>query len=119
MANISYIARLVHVGEEPGDGHVADGLLEEHLLYGGRVDGAQRRQQQEQLAEATGLSRVPAEQHHRRGKDEEKHTNRPLSPSPRAASPINAHLRQTCCQLKTAAPACARLQDTTACSLPH
>lgn len=59
----SYIAGLVHVGEEPGDGHVADGFLEEHLLYGGRAHGAQRRQEQEQLPEATRLSRVP-ETHH-------------------------------------------------------
>ena len=58
----SYIAGLVHVGEEPGDGHVPDGLLEEHLLYGGRADGAERGQEQEQLAEATGLSRVPETQ---------------------------------------------------------
>lgn len=33
----SYIAGLVHVREEPGDGHVADCLLEEHLLDGGRA----------------------------------------------------------------------------------
>lgn len=59
----SYIAGLVHVGEEPGDGHVADGLLEEHLLYGGRADRAERRQEQEQLPEAAGLSRVPETQH--------------------------------------------------------
>lgn len=39
----SYIAGLVHVGEEPCDGHVSDGLLEEHLLYGGRADRAERR----------------------------------------------------------------------------
>ena len=55
----SYIAGLVHVGEEPGDGNVADGLLEEHLLYGGRADRAERRQEQQQLPKATGLSRVP------------------------------------------------------------
>lgn len=56
----SYIAGLVHVGEEPRDGHVADGLLEEHLLDGGRGDRAQGREEQEQLPEATGLSWVPA-----------------------------------------------------------
>lgn len=55
----SYIAGLVHVGQEPGDGHVSDGLLEEHLLNGGRADGAEGRQEQEQLPEATWLSRVP------------------------------------------------------------
>lgn len=65
MAKNSYIAGLVHVGEEPSDGDVADGLLEEHLLYGGRADRAERRQQQEQLPEATGLSRVPGR--HERG----------------------------------------------------
>lgn len=59
----SYIAGLVHVGEEPGDGDVADGLLEEHLLYGGRAHRAERREEQEQLPEATRLSRVP-ETHH-------------------------------------------------------
>lgn len=59
----SYITGLVHVWQEPGDGHVADGLLEEHLLYGGRADGAERRQEQEQLPEAAGLGRVP-ETHH-------------------------------------------------------
>lgn len=58
-----YIAGLVHVGEEPGDGNVPDGLLEEHLLYGGRADRAERRQEQEQLPEAAGLSGVP-ETHH-------------------------------------------------------
>lgn len=55
----SYVAGLVHVREEPGDGHVADGLLEEHLLDGGRAHRAERRQQQEQLAEAARLGRVP------------------------------------------------------------
>ena len=59
----SYIARLVHVGEQPRDGHVANGLLEEYLLYGGGADGAQRGQQQQQLPEAAGLSGVPASQH--------------------------------------------------------
>jgi len=57
--NKSYIAGLVHVGEQSGDGHVADGLLEEHLLDGGGGDGAQRGEQQEQLPEATRLSGVP------------------------------------------------------------
>lgn len=56
----SYIAGLVHVGQEPGDGNVSDGFLEEHLLDGGRADGAQRRQQQQQLPKAAGLGGVPA-----------------------------------------------------------
>ena len=63
VANNSYIAGLVHVGEQPGDGDVADGLLEEHFLYGGRAHRAERREEQEQLPEATRLSRVP-ETHH-------------------------------------------------------
>lgn len=72
----SYIAGLVHVREEPGDGHVADCLLEEHLLDGGRAHRAERWQEQEELAEATGLSRVPGR--HERGSN----TASPLSPSP-------------------------------------
>lgn len=55
----SYVAGLVHVRQEPGDGDVADSLLEEHLLDGGGADGAQRGQEQEELSKATGLSRVP------------------------------------------------------------
>jgi len=84
----SYIAGLVHVGEEPGDGHVADGLLEEHLLDGGRAHRAESRQEQEQLPEATRLGRVP-ETHHWGQKQ-------PLSPvlcsMSDAAWPINEHL---------------------------
>lgn len=55
----SYIAGFVHIGQEPGDGNVADGLFEEHLLYGGRADRAEGRQQQEELTKTTRLSRVP------------------------------------------------------------
>lgn len=55
----SYVAGLVHVRQEPGDGDVADSLLKEHLLDGGGADGAQGGQEQEELSEATGLSRVP------------------------------------------------------------
>lgn len=55
----SYVAGLVHVRQEPGDGDVADSLLEEHLLDGGGADGAQRGQEQEELSKATGLSWVP------------------------------------------------------------
>lgn len=58
----SYVAGLVHVRQEPGDGDVADGLLEEHLLDGGGADGAQRGQEQEELSKATGLSWVPERQ---------------------------------------------------------
>lgn len=58
----SYIAGFVHIGQEPGDGNVADGLFEEHLLYGGRADRAEGRQQQEELTKTTRLSRVPETQ---------------------------------------------------------
>lgn len=81
----SYITGLVHVREEPGDGHVADCLLEEHLLYGGRAHRAQCWQEQEQLPEATGLSWVP-ERHRRWGQKQ------PLYAVLRAACPISAHL---------------------------
>lgn len=54
-----YVAGLVHVREEPGDGDVADGLLEEHFLDGGGAHRAERWQQQEELAEAARLGRVP------------------------------------------------------------
>lgn len=63
----SYITGLVHVREEPGDGHVADCLLEEHLLYGGRAHRAECWEEQEQLPEATGLSWVPERHHQKRG----------------------------------------------------
>lgn len=55
----SDVAGLVHVREEPGDGDVADGLLEEHLLDGGGADRVQGRQQQEELSKTAGLSWVP------------------------------------------------------------
>lgn len=48
----------VHVAEQAHDGDVADGTAEEEFLDGLRRDGLERRQQEQQLAEAVGLGGV-------------------------------------------------------------
>lgn len=57
----------VHVAQQSSNGHIADGLLEEQRLDGGRPDGAQRGEQEQQPAEAGCLARVA--QSHMVGED--------------------------------------------------
>lgn len=51
---------MVHVPEEALDGNFADGITKEKLLDGGRADGAQTGQQQQQAAKTRRLPRVSA-----------------------------------------------------------
>lgn len=54
----SELVALVHVADDALDGDVSDGVAEEELLDGVRGDGAEGRQEEQQLAEAEGLCRV-------------------------------------------------------------
>jgi len=51
---------VVHIAKEALNGNLADGITEKELLDGGRADGAQTGQQQQQAAEARRLPRVAA-----------------------------------------------------------
>lgn len=51
-----HFLHVVHVSEDPFDGNVADGVLEEESLHRGRADGSQARQKQQESAEARGLA---------------------------------------------------------------